>query len=127
MVAIQSAVFELDQQRKALGMSMSTLSERTGLGLRTVQRVFSGKDASPEFSTILRIADVLGVSIGFARKDITAIRQQQAEQKAEKLVSMLQGTSALESQAVSADALESIKQQMVRKLLAGSNRALWAE
>lgn len=115
----------LDRRRTALGMSRSELARRAHLGLRTVQRVLSGEDASAEFSTILAIADVLGATLRVEGEDPNMIRLRQARRKADKLTSMLQGTAALEAQALDTQSLDTIRQQMVRDLLAGASRNLW--
>ena len=125
MVASVVIITLLDQRRVALGMSRCELARQAGLGLRTVQRVLSGEDASPEFATILAITSVLGATLRLEGEDPNSARLRQAERKADRLASMLQGTSGLEAQAVDDQSLQAIKQQMVCALLAGSSRKLW--
>jgi hypothetical protein len=50
-----------------------------------------------------------------------------AEAKARLLVSMVQGTSALEAQAVDQETQQEMVEQTVHELLAGSRRALWSD
>lgn len=125
MVASVDIITLLDQRREALGMSRSELARQAGLGLRTVQRVLSGEDASPGFATIMAIANALGATLRLEGDDPNNVRLRQAQRKADRLASMLQGTSGLEAQAVDEQSLQGIKQQMVRSLLAGSSRKLW--
>ena len=127
MIAPISVIVHLDQRRVTLGMSRSELARRAHLGLRTVQRILSGEDACAEFATVLAIANVVGATLRVDGEDPNHMRLRQAQRKAEKLTSMLQGTSGLESQALDKQSLEPIKQQMVRDLLAGSSRNLWDE
>lgn len=125
MVASVDIIILLDQRRVALGMSRCELARQAGLGLRTVQRVLSGEDASPEFATVLAIARVLGATLRIEGEDPNSLRLRQAQRKSDRLAAMLQGTSGLEAQAVDDQSLQAIKQQMVRSLLAGSSRKLW--
>ena len=115
----------LDQRRKDLGMTCAALARRTGLGLRTVQRVLSGKESDAQFSTVARIVDALGMAISIDGLDLNEVRLRAAELKADQLVGMVQGTMALESQGVEAQALREMKERTVRELLAGSGRSLW--
>jgi hypothetical protein len=55
------------------------------------------------------------------------VRLEQAEQKAWKLVALVQGTLGLGGQAVDRQAAESRVDQTTHELLAGSNRKLWSE
>jgi len=116
-----------DARRKRLGLSCSALAGRTGLSLRTVQRVLSGKEMDPGFSTVAALAGELGVAVRFEEDDVHALRRQQAEKKADRILAMVQGTSALESQAVSQETMRDLRERTINELLAGSNRKLWAD
>jgi transcriptional regulator with XRE-family HTH domain len=125
---LQELTRQLEQRRKQLGMSCSAVATRSKLGLRTVQRALSSKE-TPEFHTLEKIAGALGASIrvGIEGPGVDAVKRKQAEGKAARLVSLTQGTSALEAQAVSQDALTRMKEQTVMRLLCGSPRKLWAQ
>jgi hypothetical protein len=69
------------------------------------------EDGSIKFDASLRVHDV---------------REQQAWKKARKLVGMVQGTSALEGQAVSEAAYQAMVERTYHELLAGSNHRLWS-
>jgi transcriptional regulator with XRE-family HTH domain len=120
---------QLENRRKQLGMSCSTIARRTGLGLRTIQRALSNGRVTPEFGTLAAIAKALGASIRIELKteDVGAFKRRQAESKAARLVSLTQGTSALEAQAIPKWALDRLKRKTVSNLLRGSNRRLWAD
>ena len=57
--------------------------------------------------------------------DEQAFAERQAETKAEVIVRMVQGTSALESQAVDSDTCRQMVSQTVHELMAGPRRRLW--
>ena len=118
----------LNARREALGLSCAALASRTGLSLRTVQRVMSGEEQDPGFGTVTKLADALGVSLRIDEgDDVEAFRRKQAERKAERMLTLVQGTSALEAQALDKKTLRQLKQRTVHELLAGSPRRLWAE
>ena len=109
MVDMSSIVSKLNQQRTDLGLSCAAVAQRTGLALRTVQRVLSGQEQNPGFANVVAIAEALGVSIQLVSEDMNVMRQRQAERKAEKLMAMVQGTSGLEAQGLDAGALAAMK------------------
>jgi transcriptional regulator with XRE-family HTH domain len=118
----------LAARRKELRMSLQVVAKRSGLGLRTVQRVLSEREPNAKLDTVLRIADALNIELrpkeaGSAH----LVRKRQAMKKAANLVSMVQGTSALESQAIPKNDLRDIKAEMAARLSTGSSRQLWAE
>ena len=109
-------------------MSCAAVAARAGLGLRTVQRALSGKEA-PELQTLDAIARALGASIQLRLEepDVDVVKREQAERKATRLVAITQGTSALEAQAVSEKVLARMRKRTAMKLLTGSPRKLWAQ
>jgi transcriptional regulator with XRE-family HTH domain len=128
MTTIQTLSQRLNERREDLGMTCAVLAERTGLSLRTVQRVLSGDEKDPGFATVTAIAKALGVSLCFAEEqDINTLRLRQAERKAERLVSLVRGTSALEAQPVHKEMAKTLRDRTVKELLSGSSRKLWAE
>jgi transcriptional regulator with XRE-family HTH domain len=115
-------------RRKDLRMSFRNVAERSGLGLRTVQRVLSLQEPTARLDTVLQIAEALNVELrprdaGTAHR----VRKREAEKKAVRLASMVQGTSALESQAIPKNDLREIREEIADRLLSGSSRQLWAE
>jgi hypothetical protein len=118
---------KFNQRRVVLGMSCAVLAKRAGLSLRTVQRVMSGEETDPGFGTVAALAECLGFSVAFNEEGAECVRRRQAEDKAKRLVSVVQGTSALEAQAVSDDEVRSLRERTTNELLAGSPRRLWAD
>jgi hypothetical protein len=119
---------KLASRRKHLRMSFRAVAERSGLGLRTVQRVLCLEEPTARLDTVLQIANALSVElspkeIGTAHR----VRKREAAKKAVRLASMVQGTSALESQAIPKNDLREIKDEIATRLLSGSSRELWAE
>ena len=119
---------KLESRRRELGLSQSALAERSGVSLPTVQRILTGHSPAASFENTVAIAQVMGMQMDvvpiFPAQEIL---EQQARKKAERLVGMVQGTSALEAQAVSARHLGQMIKKTVQELLAGSRRRLWAE
>ena len=118
----------LAARRKALRMSLRAVAERSGLGLRTVRRVLSLRDPSAKLATVIQIAEALKVELrpreaGSAR----VVRKKAAASKAARLASMVQGTSALEAQAIPKHDLREIEAEIAGRLLSGSPRQLWAD
>lgn len=125
----ESLVFaELDLRRRELGMSMGVLAKRTGLALPTVKRILSGRHAQASWENVVAIAEALGEEVVLcATASSEDLRERQARRKAERLVKMVQGTSALETQAVDQAKLEQMIRRSVHELLAGPDRKLWEE
>jgi transcriptional regulator with XRE-family HTH domain len=119
---------KLEARRRKLEMSCAALARRSGVSLATVQRILSGKHAEASFANVLAIAQALDMSVEIEpNASATEVRQRQARQKAERLVNMVQATSGLEAQPVSADAICEMTAQTASELLAGSPRELWSE
>lgn len=127
MAAVDSIFDALDARRKALGLSCAAVARQAGVSLRTVQRVMGGDDSNVTLSTLLRVADVLGVRLGMESLDLNEVRKRRAEIKARRLVGLVQGTMGLEAAAVDNATLSQLHQQTVRDLLRGSNRRLWED
>jgi transcriptional regulator with XRE-family HTH domain len=124
---------KLDQRRAKLGMSRPALSHRAKVSLPTVTRILSGKEANPTIDTLHAIAQALGVVVSVGaevkieeRESADDFRTQQAKRKATELVKMVQGTMALEAQAVEQTAVERMINQTTYELL-NSRRRLWSE
>jgi hypothetical protein len=93
-----------------------------------VQRILSGEEMNPGFSTVASLARELGVGVHFEDDvDIRTIRRRQAEKKAERILAIVQGNSALEAQSMSRETMRDLREQTIHELLAGSDRKLWAD
>jgi transcriptional regulator with XRE-family HTH domain len=116
----------LASRRRALGMSYASLAKRSGVSMATVVRILSGASPAAAYSNVEAIATALGMTLN-AKPTISAkaLLKQRADRKAATLVSLVQGTSGLEGQAVGKPALNRMKKKTRRELLAGSKRRLW--
>ncbi len=117
----------LERQRLELGLSCAAVAKRARLSLRTVQRVLSGEDGDPGIGTVVAIGEALGVKLRLEAESAEVVRRRAAEEKASRLLSMVQGTAALEVQAVSEETMRVLRERTVNELLAGSPRRLWAD
>jgi transcriptional regulator with XRE-family HTH domain len=136
MNAITTRYDELNTRRREAGISYSALAELSGVSQPALQRLLNGKVDAPGLTSVAAIARVLGIGAirflddGSIRFDTTmstqALREQQARRKAARLVGMVQGTSALEGQAVSQGDYQSMVEGMYHELLAGPNHRLWS-
>lgn len=118
----------LAERRQSLGMSLSALAQRSGVSLPTVQRILSGRHPSASFESIVAISQALGVVVELKEeKSAHEFAREGAMEKARRLVKIVQGTSALEGQAVDADKIDELTDKASHALLAGSRRKLWMD
>ncbi len=127
---------DLDRRRRELGMSYRVLAELSGVSLPVVQRLLAARIRSPRFENVMAIAEALGKGTPRILSDGTCafefptsaeeLRESQAREKARKLVAMVQGTSALEGQAVGVAAYKAMLNRTYHELLAGSSHRLWS-
>ncbi len=132
MIASLPALTKLDRRRKSLGISLAVLARRSGVSLPSVQRILTGREATPSLSTLHAIAAALGLQLSIGHSpaiteeaSAAAFRRARAVEKARQLARMVQGTMALEAQAVPQPTLDAIAEQNIADLLAGSGRRLW--
>jgi transcriptional regulator with XRE-family HTH domain len=115
----------LNQRRRELGLTVERLPKRSGVSRPTVQRILSGGNPTASFSNVLAIAHALGLSLRLdAQMDIGNMKHDEADRKARKLVSLVQGTSRLEERGVDRKTLEAMVEQTTHELLSGSKRRL---
>lgn len=128
-MSTRQPLFEkLENRRLQLGLTQSALAERSSVSLPTVHRILSGHGSAASIENILAIAQVLEMELdAVPRVGTEEILERQARKKAEELVRMVQGTSALEGQGVSAKQIGRMINKTAEELLAGSRRRLWAE
>ena len=116
----------LQTRRKMLGIGFQSLALRSGVSIPTVKRIFGGQIAAASFGNIAAIAEALGLSFELGESSVDALCRQQARKKAMQVARLVQGTSALESQAVGKDAYKRMVEKSFREILAGPKRKLWA-
>jgi transcriptional regulator with XRE-family HTH domain len=118
---------QLQRRRKALGMSCQTLAQRSGISLPTIQRMLRDGGTHATYAALAAVAQSLGMDFELkSTTDEQTFAEQQAEAKAEVIARMVQGTSALESQAVDCNAFRQMVNQTVHELMTGSRRKLWS-
>ena len=98
--------------------------------------ILSGKVEAPALTSVAAVARVLGIgairilddgSLNFdPAMSAQAVRERHARKKAVWLVGMVQGTSALEGQAISNAEYQALVESTYHELLAGSNHRLWS-
>lgn len=123
---IPNLAARLADRRKRLGMPYPALARRSGVSEPTVKRVLAGRLAEASFENVASIAAALGMPLMAQPIDIEDFRERAAREKAELVARLVQGTSALEAQAVDADQYRTLVERSMRDLLTGSRRLLWA-
>lgn len=113
-------------RRSQLGMSAAVIAARSGVSVATVRRILAGHLGEASFANVSAVADALGAPLQLQAGDPHEFRQHEARRKAERLARLVQGTSALEGQAVGSDAYRRIVERSYHELLAGPARRLWA-
>lgn len=128
MVTASDDFAALDRRRVELGMSRAVVARRANVPLPTVTRVLAGRVRNPRLRTIKDIAAALGVTLQLGdESDMSPdqLLEEQATRKARRIVWSVQGSMAIESQAVDPQKLESMVRKAVHSLLGGSRRSLW--
>ena len=128
MVDATDILLNLEHRREALGMPLKELSKRANVSLGTIRRAAAG-ESGIAIGTVTAIANSLGIRdlrafSGARRPD--RMRYLQAALKARKIVGMVQGTSALEGQAVSQPDRKLLIANTINELLSGTHSRLWA-
>ena len=117
----------LDKRSKQLGISQSRLAELVGVSLSTIQRFFAGHAANISFETVRKIAEILGVRLDiYEEKPARQLLQEKAHEKAHRLTTIVQGTSALEAQGLTASSSAAVEQKLYYDLLSGSKSKIWS-
>jgi len=125
---------QLESRRNRLGISKADLSRRAGVSLPTIHRILSGRDGRARSDILSAVAAALGVEVRLSdspymheSSKVSAFRRDQARSKARHLARLVQGTMALEAEAVGTDVLEEMVEYNVHALLAGPGRRLWGD
>lgn len=116
----------LNRRRKSLGMSHSVVAARSGVSEPSVKRILGGRISEASFANVVAIAEALGVSLGVQEVESEEWCRQQARRKAEHVARLVQGTSALEGQAVDPMVYDQLVDRSYHQLMAGSRRRLWS-
>jgi hypothetical protein len=117
---------QLNNRRLELGMTFDAVSRRSGVPIATVKRTLNRGAERAAFGTVAAIASALGMSVDLcAATNGFQYCRQQAQRRAHQIVSLVQGTSALEAQAVSTADLDRMVEKTVHEIMSGPNRRLW--
>ena len=116
---------KIESRKKELGISIENLAKLRRSGVRTVNRLLAGEDV--KLSTVEKITNILGLD--FAGNETVALKElekRRAKQKAVFMVSLVQGTSALEMQGLEKSTLDKMIHRFENEFLTGSYRdQLW--
>ena len=66
---IKGLIKKIKERRKVMKVTQKSLAELSGVGLRTLKQLESGR-GNPTLETISKIADVLGMEICLKIKDL---------------------------------------------------------
>jgi hypothetical protein len=72
VMAFLSAVAALKRRREELGLSLSEVSERSGLDKGMISRLENGKILNPTMATLWRYAEALGMQVALAVEALPA-------------------------------------------------------
>ncbi|MBU3727969.1 MAG: helix-turn-helix domain-containing protein [Phycisphaerales bacterium] len=117
----------LDARRRELGLSFHALSVRTRVSVPTLKRMLGRGVESASFASVDAVARALGAPLALQESDAYEMVKARATELAERTARLVQGTSALESQAVDPAAYRRLVERTYHQLLAGSRRRLWSE
>lgn len=113
-------------------MTFAALAVRSGVSEPTVKRMLGGRvDAAgggggASFAHVAAVAEALGMPLTAEPVDADDMRLAAAREKAERIARLVQGTSALEAQAVDEAEYRRLVERSVHELLAGPPRRLWS-
>lgn len=65
-------IFQIKERREMLKITQEILADLSGVGLRTIKQLESGK-ANPTFRTLQEIADVLGLELVLQVKSLNNV------------------------------------------------------
>lgn len=116
---------KIQNRKKQLNISIENLAKISGIGIRTLNRLFAGDDL--KLSTIEKITNMLGLDFaGNETVPLEELKKQRAKEKAIFMASLVQSTSALEMQGLEQNSLEKIIHQFEQEFLNGNYKnRLW--
>ena len=121
----QELIRKIHQRREEVGITLENLAKLSGLGIRTLNRLFAGEDV--KFSTIEKVTNFLGLDFsGNEVMSLEELKNHRAYQKALFMVSLVQSTSALEKQGLDKSVLDDMIEEFQVEFLEGAYRKnLW--
>ena len=125
---MQSLGDQVKQMRTGLGMTQRQLAQRSGLAQSVIAEIENGHRGNLTLPTIQKLASGLNCQFVpqlIAQKDIDAIREDQSDYVARKIISISSGSSAIEMQAPSPEFIEKQVAALKQELFEGPGSALW--
>ena len=108
-------------------MSRTALARRSGVSLPSVNRMLNDGIDRTAVSNVRAVAAALGMEMTIVPTcSSLEWQEKEARAKAKKIVKLVQGTSALENQAVDEPTLHDMTKKTVFELMSGSKRRLWS-
>jgi len=122
---MQQKCQRIKERKQLLGITIENLARLSGVGVRTVNRLFKGEDV--KLSTVEAVTTLLGLDLaGNETVSIGQVRKKRAKEKARYLASLVQSTSALEMQGLDDENIETIVNLYEKEFLHGNYRkTLW--
>ena len=116
----------LNKQRRALKMTLRSLAERANVSRATVCRVLKGETAACSFQSVHAIVRALGGDFQLSMKEPEELNEQEVQKRAKKIVEMVQGTMALESQGITdPNHLAHLVEIAAKEIRAKPGKQLW--
>lgn len=106
--------------RQLLGMTQAQLAKRASQQERLIRRLETAEETDPQLSTLMKTAQGLGAEliIRFVpKKPIQELLEEQAKKRAEAIIQMSKGSSAMEEQEPSASIVQLQIDKLVEELL----------
>ena len=117
---------QLEARRIELRMPLAVVARRSGISLSTVYRVLKYRDESVSMAAVTAVADSLAArAVATPIQSADRVLRLQAAAKARRMASAMQGTAALEGQAVGKSVQKRAERMIIAKLLAGPAADLW--
>jgi transcriptional regulator with XRE-family HTH domain len=116
----------LEQQRRALKMTLPAVAERAKLSRATVCRILQEKRTSASFAHVLAIANVLGARLNVELLNPNEMAEREIQSKARRVARMVQGTMALEAQGMTDQAqIDRLVDVAANEIRAKPRKLLW--
>ena len=117
----------LERRRKELGMSRTALARHSGVSLPSINRMLNDGIDKATLCRVRAVAGALGMEVAVVPTcSSLELQEREARSKAKKIVQLVQGTSALEGQAVDGPTVQDMTSKTVHELMSGSKRRLWS-
>jgi transcriptional regulator with XRE-family HTH domain len=116
----------LDKQRRALKMPLPVLAQLAGVSRATVCRILKERKTSSSLESVFAIARVLGAEVEVRIQDPEKLIEEEVQKRAKKIVRMVQGTMALESQGITDPGhLDRLVETAAKEIRAKPRKQLW--